>query len=218
MGVQKMREWQPIETAPKDGSPVWVKRVYKGEVVDEGEAVFALLHPNAPSLRPPSPDLLNRPEVAAFNNDPARIPEREAWRTTPKWLRSDRMYLFPEPTHWSPKKTQSKTHAPSDMLGRGTNELKAGLGVALGGSPAPGPRTPQSADDWTASPDSGSIDLEALAKLTILAALDPEDETMMMLVADAIEDSTSGAPGSYSAAVAAITALRNAISRLEIGE
>lgn len=93
-------EWEPIETAPKDGNPVWVKRVWQGEVVSEGQAVFALLHPAAPSLRAPDPDPLGRPEVAAFDNDPARIPEREAWRTTPKWLLPDRMYLFPEPTHW----------------------------------------------------------------------------------------------------------------------
>lgn len=63
----------------------------------------------------------------------------------------------------------------SDDLERAWKELKAGLGVALGGAPAPGPRTPQSADDWTASPDSGSVDLEALARLVILSFLDMDE-------------------------------------------
>ena len=97
-----MSEWLPIESAPHDGSVVWVKCVHKGGDFDEGEAVFALLHDNAPSLQPPQPDPLNRAEVAAWDNDPARIPEREAWRTTPKWLLPDRLYLFPRPTHWRP--------------------------------------------------------------------------------------------------------------------
>lgn len=46
------------------------------------------------------------------------------------------------------------------------------------------------------------------ARAALLAALDPEDEALVMAMADAIEDSTGGASGSYSAAQAAIAALK----------
>ncbi len=84
-----MSEWQDISTAPRDGSPVWVKRVYEGAVIAEGEAVFDYLHPSAPSLHPP-----------AGLGVPSRWAEELA--AEKHWLRPNRMHFFPAPTHWRP--------------------------------------------------------------------------------------------------------------------
>lgn len=35
-----MAEWQPIQTAPKDGSTVAVRRIYDGQVIYEGPAAW----------------------------------------------------------------------------------------------------------------------------------------------------------------------------------
>lgn len=79
-------EWQPIETAPKDGSRQWVKRVHEGRVVKEGWAVWGVNSADAPMRH-------------ADDYGPADI----AYADTPRWLTEDRRYSFPTPTHWSPK-------------------------------------------------------------------------------------------------------------------
>lgn len=109
-------KWQPIETAPMDGSEVFVRRVHNGRVVSKGWAVFATLHPDAPSLKAPAPDPLGRPEVAAFNAEEEKRRASGAWRDTPKWLLPDRMYLFPEPTHWAEEDQQEMDHLDDENM------------------------------------------------------------------------------------------------------
>jgi hypothetical protein len=92
-----MSGWLDIETAPKDGSKVWVRRMHQGRLVTEGWAVFGICHPAAPQLRALGTDPLGRLSA----DDYAR---EEEWITASanrkQWLLPDRMYSFPTPTHW----------------------------------------------------------------------------------------------------------------------
>jgi hypothetical protein len=97
MGEIDMDEWQSIKTAPHDGSVVWVKRVFNGRLVAEGEAVFDLLDSAAPSLRGVGPDPLGRLSAADYARENN---ERALWAGQRMWLRPDRLYRFPTPTHW----------------------------------------------------------------------------------------------------------------------
>lgn len=99
-----MGEWKDIESAPKDGSKVWVKRMSptgklynKTGVVAEGWAVFDVPDARAPMLSPLGPDPLGRPVDYA-----GELRGIEEARVTRRWLKPDRMYAFPTPTHWLP--------------------------------------------------------------------------------------------------------------------
>jgi hypothetical protein len=94
-----MSEWRDIESAPKDGTCVWVRRVYQRRLVVEGWAVFGIAHKHAPQRQPLGPDPLNRLSAADYARE---AQETVAYAERPKWLRDDRMYSFPEPTHWLP--------------------------------------------------------------------------------------------------------------------
>lgn len=103
-------DWQPIETAPEDRLPVYVKRIYERRIVVEGEAVFAELHPHAPSRQPMGLDPLGRLSAADYAREAAQTAE---WASEAKWLKPDRMFAFPTPTHWSPDKTAELRKRPS---------------------------------------------------------------------------------------------------------
>jgi hypothetical protein len=75
--------WQPIESAPKDGRKVWVKRVYEGRIVKEGWAVFDVASDDAP---------------IRFSD--ALIPADHEYADTPRWRVEGRRFSFPTPTHW----------------------------------------------------------------------------------------------------------------------
>lgn len=94
-----MNDWQPIETAPHDGSVVYVRRIYEGRLVTEGEAVFALPHPHAPQLQALGPDPLNRLSAQDYAHE---ADHRRKLAAEPHWMLPDRMYSFPMPTHWRP--------------------------------------------------------------------------------------------------------------------
>ena len=81
-----MADWQSIDTAPKNGTPITVKRVYQGRVVYEGPAVWrAVTFPALP------PDPLGRPELVETGP-----------YTATGWMRVDREKRVPTPTHWKP--------------------------------------------------------------------------------------------------------------------
>lgn len=92
-----MIDWKPINSAPKDGSVLRLKRIYKGSVVSEGDGVWGILADDAPSRSPMPPDPLGRPLPAGFEM------ESPEYLARPRWLTVDRMYHFPEPTHWRPR-------------------------------------------------------------------------------------------------------------------
>ncbi len=85
--------WLPISSAPKDGRLVNLKReVEGGRIVEEGTGLWGTLAEHAP-LR------LDDPK----------------WGAEPKWVRPDRQFAFPVPTHWkpliSPNPSGGMTHA-----------------------------------------------------------------------------------------------------------
>lgn len=90
-------QWMPIESAPKDGSRVWVKRVHEGLIVKEGRAVFGAAHEDAPQRQPLGPDPLNR---LSGEDYAAEAVATKAYAEQAKWLNEDKMYSFPSPTHW----------------------------------------------------------------------------------------------------------------------
>lgn len=83
-----MSDWQPIDTAPKDGSTITVKRVHEGRVIYEGPAAWRTVHfPALPD------DTLGR----------SRLPEDEAYDATGWMYPADvQDKRVPEPTHWKP--------------------------------------------------------------------------------------------------------------------
>jgi hypothetical protein len=90
-----MNDWEPIESAPTDGRPVWVRRVFNGEVIKEGTAIFAALCPTAP-MRQWSDGGLDGP-----------IPPDNASANALRWTNPDRIHRFPTPTHWHPARTEA---------------------------------------------------------------------------------------------------------------
>ena len=83
--------WQPIETAPKDGRTLRVRRVYKGEVIFEGLAAWRTV------------------TFPAFMN--GRYGFEPAYTDT-GWMKPDKDKRFPEPTHWRPHPAPPKGDAP----------------------------------------------------------------------------------------------------------
>lgn len=94
-----MSDWQPIETAPRTGEIVHVRRVYNGRVVKEGRAVFGMLHRDAPSRVGLGLDPLGRLGADDYLREVEAVRD---WVETPRWLNEDHMYAFPEPTEWLP--------------------------------------------------------------------------------------------------------------------
>jgi len=82
-------DWQTIDSAPKDGTRVWVKRTHEGRVVKEGWAVWGVNSDDAP-MRQWGDGGLDGP-----------IPPDHAYADTACWLTEDRRYSFPTPTHWA---------------------------------------------------------------------------------------------------------------------
>lgn len=73
--------WELIETAPKDGQTLRVRRVYKGEVIFEGLAAWRTVT---------FPAFMN----GRYGFEPAH--------TDTGWMKPDKDKRFPEPTHWLP--------------------------------------------------------------------------------------------------------------------
>ena len=75
-------DWQPIGTAPKDGTICRVKRVHRGVIVRDGRAYFG--------------DMIidyGVHGVVAGLADPSHTCDGV-------WIDEDGGHLFPQPTHW----------------------------------------------------------------------------------------------------------------------
>ena len=94
-----MSDWLDIETAPKDGTIIGLRRIYKGSVIAEGPGLFGRLHEEAPSRGGLGPDPLGRLTADDYRREDEA---RKEWSESAKWLRADRLYAFPTPTHWKP--------------------------------------------------------------------------------------------------------------------
>lgn len=81
--------WEDIASAPKDGTPVQVKRVYEGRVVYEGLAVWRTVR---------FPALYDPLSGERFADD----------ESVTGWMRVDSEHRVPSPTHWLPQ--------PKDIL------------------------------------------------------------------------------------------------------
>lgn len=102
--MSDLLKWRPIESIPPemlDGRQVYVKRMSPsrpGQVVCEGYAVFGVCHSAAPQRQPLGLDPLGRLSAADYAREDR---ERAAHADTAKWLKPDRMYSFPTPTHFA---------------------------------------------------------------------------------------------------------------------
>ena len=88
-----MTEWRTIDSAAKDGTRVWVKRVYQRRKIAEGWAVWGVNSADAP--------MRQWSDGGIYGMDP---PDH-AYADTERWLTEDRRYSFPTPTHWHPRLT-----------------------------------------------------------------------------------------------------------------
>lgn len=80
-----MGEWQTISTAPKDGTPIKVKRVYLGSIIYEGPAVWRTVRFG---------ELYDPISGEKF----AEATDATGWMH-PEGVADKRV---PEPTHWMP--------------------------------------------------------------------------------------------------------------------
>lgn len=100
-----MMDWLPIDTAPKNGRQVWVRRIYEGRLIAEGWAVWGIADHNAPMRAPLGPDPLNRLTGADYAREAKEAVE---YADTPRWLKPGRKFVFPTPTHWTPNPPSAK--------------------------------------------------------------------------------------------------------------
>ena len=90
-----MTRWQSIDTAPKDGTPIWVRRKHGRAIVYEGPAVWRTQ--DFPPLR----------DAFGVEIEPG---QQITW-----WCRVDRPYLVATPTHWLPGDARAvSVHTPRD--------------------------------------------------------------------------------------------------------
>ena len=81
-------DWQPIASAPRDGTVVYARRVYDGKLIAEGFAKWGVNSPTAPMRQWSSGGLY--PD----------IPPNNEYADTARWVTHDGRFSFPEPTHW----------------------------------------------------------------------------------------------------------------------
>ena len=80
-------DWQPIDTAPKDGTICRVKCVHRGSIIKDGRAYFGDLTTDYSSHG-----------IVAGMADPGHTYDGI-------WIDEDG-HLFPQPTHWMPLEDQ----------------------------------------------------------------------------------------------------------------
>lgn len=88
--------WRPISTIPaeyRDGRVVELRRIYEGRLITADVGRWGTRAADAPARKPIwSPSFY--PPLEELQA------QRDANCDRPHWTTEDRMYAFPEPTHW----------------------------------------------------------------------------------------------------------------------
>lgn len=82
-----MNEWQPIDTAPKNGQTITVRRIFEGQTIFEGPAAWRTV-----VFPPLAPDPLNREPIGD-----------EGPLIATGWMHPTKNLRVPEPTAWLPR-------------------------------------------------------------------------------------------------------------------
>lgn len=90
-----MSEWQNIETAPKDGTDVELGFKRGRKIKSEGLGLWGIRSKAAPARKPCFCPLTGE-------NFGGTAAELNADADKPAWIRTDRLYLVPTPSHWRP--------------------------------------------------------------------------------------------------------------------
>lgn len=88
--------WKPISALPasyRDGRPVMLRRVHERRIISEGIGRWAARAADAPGRKPIWTPAFQPPHEETQA-------ERDAYCDRPGWVTDDRLYVFPEPTHW----------------------------------------------------------------------------------------------------------------------
>lgn len=83
-------EWRDISSAPKDGSVIETIRRYQGWEIGPARAVWGSFAADAPMRKWGDGGIY------------APIPPDHEFADGQYWMREDRMFRVPEPTHWRP--------------------------------------------------------------------------------------------------------------------
>jgi hypothetical protein len=84
-----MTHWEPIQTAPMDGTILMLKRVHQGKVVTQACGYYGKLSAEAPQRQWQRGNAIT-PDGPPFENC-----------DEPRWCKEGGLYNFPAPTHWA---------------------------------------------------------------------------------------------------------------------
>lgn len=88
-----MSEWESLETAPKDGTVIELGFMRGQTIKSDGLGLWGVRSKDAPARKPSFCPLTGE----SFGGTAAEL---NAYADKPAWIRTDRLYLVPYPSHW----------------------------------------------------------------------------------------------------------------------